>query len=158
MSEQGCHDYRERTLFDGSKQKAWYCFKEGQDWGWILNVGDAYCPICGTKLNADGTTQARGPVERGFWLDSEVVETLGKEYQPGEPTADELLDALGQYVKCWNTRYTQVDGGPETVKWLWMGTGEQFDNPRDLARAIIAAKQAAGEPTTDAASRTAESE
>ena len=58
MSEQvTCHEWKERTKMNGTTEMAWFCFVEGQPWGWILNLnGVVYCPICGTRLNADGTT------------------------------------------------------------------------------------------------------
>lgn len=77
------------------------------------------------------------PGERGFWPESEVVETLGKEHQPGEPTADELLDALEGFLRQnqWNALQYEL---PQMIGRKLHSPVVRGQTLRDLATAIIA--------------------
>ncbi len=83
--------------------------------------------------------------EPGFWPESEVIETLGKDHQQGEPTDGELLDALEAELRTGHLR-------AGTHQWVLTDRTNPTigrETFRAFARAIIA--QRSGEPTTDAA-------
>lgn len=142
-----------------------YCNGECREYAVAVGAISLLDSIRTTEQERDALEHVE-PGERGFWPESEVVETLGKEHQPGEPTADELLDALQRHLSYRGTGYTTAgETEIDEVHRLEIDlvaidpSGDAFcdcASLRDYARAIIA--QRGGEPTTDDASRTAESE
>lgn len=151
-----------------------YCNGECREYAVAVGAISLLDSIRTTEQERDALEHVE-PGERGFWPESEVVETLGKEHQPGEPTADELLDALRKVCRrvaniserlgkphCTEQCPLSLDceGPPDELgyededcdQWCGEKIAAWICEP---ASAIIA--QRGGEPTTDAASRTAES-